>query len=54
MTQKTKALQVAGNNLKGFHTHAIDSRMSVDNSIVSYRHEKGKVHNGMLQLQSSL
>ena len=54
MSMKNKAPQVAGNNLKGDLSHAIDSRMSLDNSIVSYRLEKGKASNGLLQLQSHM
>ena len=50
LTEKTKAPQSADNTLKGILSHAIDSRMSLDNSIVSYRREKGN-HNGLLQLQ---
>ena len=53
MLTQTKAPQSAGDTLKGVPSHAIDSRMSLDNSIVSYRREKGN-HNGLLQLQYSM
>jgi hypothetical protein len=50
--RKTKAPQIAGNNLKG-HSHAI-ARMSTNKAIVSQSPEKGKAHHGMLQLQSPM
>lgn len=50
---KNKAPQIAGNNLKGHLSQAI-ARMVHDNAIVSQSPEKGKAHNGLLQLQSDL
>jgi hypothetical protein len=52
MKIKTKALQIAANNLKGFNcaiAHTVTYKI-----IVSQSPEKGKAHDGMLQLQSTL
>jgi hypothetical protein len=53
MRYKTKAPQIADNNLKGYLSRAI-SHTSLDNSIVRELPEKGKAHNGLLQLQFAL
>jgi hypothetical protein len=49
MNDKTKAPQIADNNLKG-RSHTI-ARMSCDNAIVSQSPKKGKAQNDVLQLQ---
>ena len=52
-TMKNKALQIADNNLKGHLSHAI-ARMSTGKAIVSQSPKKGKVYDGLLQLQFAL
>jgi hypothetical protein len=49
ITTKTKAPQIADNNLKG-QSHAI-ARMSGCKVIVSQSPKKGKAHHDVLQLQ---
>ena len=53
MMNKTKAPQIADNNPKGHLSHAI-ARMRLDNAIVSQSPKKGKVYDGLLQLQFAL